>query len=125
MGAARADGRRRGRSSGRNEGHRLSDGDPGCERRLARRTPQCSRLSACVLPYLSRLREIFPTLGPRALSQSEGRKSIARDVWHVILCALSVTPWGQQLNLALSLLVIGTKVLYTPFLRNDLRCDHI
>ena len=123
MGIAGAYGRGRSGPPRSPEGHSLSDGDPGRERDLARRTPQCPRFPARFLSHLSWLWEIFSSLGACALPQSDGREPRACDARHVEIVLCVPHSSKQDLNgLGLSLLVLGTKFLYTPLLGNEVRC---
>ncbi len=68
VGAARADGGGGGRASGGRARHRVADGEPGGERRLAGGPLYRRRLPACLLPALPRLCEDLPAVGAGALS---------------------------------------------------------
>ncbi len=80
LGAPRPDGRRRGRPQCGLARHRISLGNTGRARQLARAVVHRGRLSAGVLPALSRLPSLFSALGPRPLSLPDRRRPRAGDV---------------------------------------------
>ena len=89
LGASRADGSRRSRSSVRGARHSLSAAHPERRRIVAARALHGRRIPARVLPALSRLSEILPALGRCALPQSQSGQCAPRCLRVVMLLAVT------------------------------------